>query len=220
MRSLAVLCFALAAGSGCSYPVGVQPLPASDMPLSRAPSTASVGLLVDAARVPDAVAVEDSFDSPTCGLMRYPLAAKAAFAQSVIETVRSTATDVRLLDRPAHPWSLRDDGLDAALTVQVDTFEVNLRPARTLTAVSYTAESRIGLTVVAITPERGEIRESVLGVATQTAVDRWGLTACGRGALPATRATERAIRSAMSELSEWATETLRWVAGHEEGAMP
>jgi len=76
VRSLAVLCFALAAGSGCSYPVAVQPLPASDVPLPLAPSPDSVGLLVNTARVPDAVAVTDSYDSPACGLIRYPLAAR------------------------------------------------------------------------------------------------------------------------------------------------
>ena len=138
----------------------------------------------------------------------------------MIETVRSTAPDVRLLDRPAHPWRLRDDGLDAALTVQVDSFEVNLRPARTLTGASYTAESRIALTVVAITPKHGENRKNVLGVATQTVVDRWGLSGCGRGALSATRAAERAIRNAMTELSEWTSETLRSDPGREEGATP
>ena len=218
MRSLAFLCFALLAGAGCSYPVAVQPLPASDIPLPLAPSPDSVGLLVKSARVPDAVAVQDSYDSPACGFMRYPLAAREAFAQSVIETVRSTAPDVHLLDRPAHPWSLRNDGLDAALTVQVDAFEVNLRPTRTLTGASYTAEARIALTAVAMTPERGEIRRSMLGEATSTAADRWGLTGCGRGALPATQAAERAIRNAMTELAEWAAETLHAVPGREEGS--
>ena len=220
MRSFAVLCFALAAGAGCSYPVAVQPLQASDIPLRLDPSPAAIGLLVNATRVPDAVVVEDSYDSPTCGFMRYPLAARGAFAQSVIEAVRSAAPSVRLLDRPAHRWSLRDDGLDAALTVQVETLEVSLHPARTLTGVTYTAESRIVLTVVAVTPKHGETRKSMRGVATWTAADRWGLTGCGRGALPAARAAERAIRNAMTELTEWTTETLQPAQGLRKGSTP
>ena len=220
MCPLAVFCFAIAAGGGCNYPVAVQPWPASDVPRPLAPSPSSVGLLVDAARVPDEIAVHDSLDNPLCAFTRYPLAARASVTAAVVDTLNVAVRDVRLLDTAMHRWNVQSEGLDAALVVRVEAFAVNLYPTRKLVGAEFRAEAELTLSVVAITGDGREILETVSATATQTAVDRWGLGGCSRGVPPATRAARLAIRNTMAELMAWTTETLTPARSLQEGAAP
>ena len=194
---------AAAAGPGCSHHVAVPPLPARELPPTGEALPVSLGLFVDAAGVPERVVVRDSHDSPVCGFMRYPLEARKAFAESVVETVRGAADQVHLLDARAHPWSLRDRSLDAALAVRVEAFEVRLSPTRTLTGVDYQAASRIALSVLASTRQHGEVHRELRADAAGHAADRWGFRGCGRGALAASQAAARAIRNTMVQLARW-----------------
>ena len=205
MRFFAVLCVAAVLGVACSFPVLVQPVPARDVPLPAAPLAASLGLFVDAARVPDEVVVHDSYDSPMCGFIRYPLTARDAVTKSVVETIGLAVRDVRLLDTPIHPWNLRQKGLDAALIVRVEAFAVHLSPMTNVVGAEFEVDAELTLSAVAITGNGREIRKSLGATAAQKAVDRWGFGGCGSGALPATQAAARAIRDAMAQLAEWLT---------------
>ena len=207
MRPLAALGFVAVAGAACSYPVVVGDLPAHAVPPPPARLAATFGLFVDATGVPDKVMVHDSLDSPVCGFMRYPLTAREAVEQSVVEAIGAVVREVRLLGIPVHRWSLRENDLDATLVIEVEKFEINLSPSRTVTGASFEADSRIELSVVATTGIGPELRTALHGAATWTAMDRWGFHGCGRGALPAIRAAERAIQITMRQLAEWVANT-------------
>ncbi len=216
MRSLAAVCLLTAVG-GCSYPVAVQPLPGSDVPLPLAPSPESVGLLVDVARVPEEIAVQDSVDNPFCAFTRYPLAARASVAESVLATIDAAVRDVRVLDAPTHRWNLQNEGLDAALVVRVEAFTILLTPMRKVMGAEFEAEADLTLSVTVVTRESRGIHRMLEASATEMAVDSWGLGGCSRGVPPAARAAERAIRNAMAELTEWTAETLRSARGLQKG---
>lgn len=202
MRSLA-LGFVVAASVGCTYPVIVQSLQAPEIPLPSARVPASLGLFVDAARVPDQAAVHDSHASPMCGFIRYPLTAREAFTTSVVETIRASARKVQLLDSAPHSWNFGDPGLDAALLVEVEEFVVNLFPRRNVVGAEFEGEAELTLLLVAFTQNGREVRKTLGAAATQKAVDRWGVGGCAGGVPPAARAAERAIRRAMTQLAEW-----------------
>lgn len=218
MRSLAAVCFVTAAGVGCSLPVAVQPLPASDVPVPLRPSPASVGLHLDVARVPDELAVHDSFDSPLCAFTRYPLAVRESVTRSVVDTISATAREVRLLDTPMRHWNLRNEDLDAALVVRVEAFTVALSPMRKMVGAEFEAKAVFNLSVAAVTETGHQTRQTLAAAAMDKAVDRWGFGGCGRGVAPASRAAERAIRDAITELAAWTAETLRSVQGPQEGS--
>ena len=207
MRSLAAACL-LAAVGGCSYPVAVQPLPGRDVPLPLAPSNESVGLLVDATRVPDEIVVQDSLHHPFCAFTRYPLAARASVVESVFATINAAVRDVRVLDAPMHRWNLQNADLDATLLVRVEAFTIQLTPMKKVMGAEFEAEADLTLSVTAVTRDRHGIHRMLEASATEKAVDSWGLGGCSRGVPPAARAAERAIRHAMAELTEWTAETL------------
>lgn len=203
MRAFAALGFVAAAGLGCSHSVVVNSVPPPETLLPAGVLSSSLGLFVDAARVPEEVVLQDSFDSPICGFMRYPLTAREAVTQSVVEAIRAVADDVRLVDAPIHRWRLKENGLDAAVLVRVEAFAISLSPLRTMVGMDFEAQAEITLSLVATTEDGSEIRKTLTGAATWKAEDRWGFRGCGLGALPATQAAERAIRHATTQLAEW-----------------
>ena len=164
----------------------------------------SLGLFVDAAGVPERVVGSR--------LPRQPRLRFHALSARGPEGIprnrwskRSAAPPTRCTSSMpgAHPWSLRDRSLDAALAVRVEAFEVRLSPTRTLTGVDYQAASRIALSVLASTRQHGEVHRELRADAAGHAADRWGFRGCGRGALAASQAAARAIRNTMVQLARW-----------------
>ena len=163
MRAFAALGFVAAAGLGCSHSVVVNSVPPPETPLPAGVLSSSLGLFVDAVRVPEEVVLQDSFDSPICGFMRYPLTAREAVTQSVVEAIRAVADDIRLVDAPIHRWRLKENGLDAAVLVRVEAFAISLSPLRTMVGMDFEAQAEITLSLVATTEDGSEIPEDADG---------------------------------------------------------
>jgi hypothetical protein len=182
--------------AGCTYPAKVPPSPAYDVTTSyEAPLVGHYLLLVDPSPLDGSYRV----DGITCGMHRYPVDLREAFAESVARTLQPLLGQIERVDVPFTPEQIRLTGSSGLVRVRADDMAVHLDLAPGLLTSRMAAEVAMAADVTVDGPQG---RLLGVTVATSDTAERPLGWTCGGGTAAIDAAAEAAVHDLSRRIGE------------------
>ncbi len=182
--------------AGCAYPAKVSPSPAYGIATSyEGPLAGHYLLLVDPSPLDGSYRV----DGITCGMHRYPVDLRDAFAESVARTLQPLLGQVERVDVPFTPEQIRLAGASGLVRVRADDLAVHLDLAPGLLTSRMVAQVAMAADVTVDGPQ-GRLLGATLE-ASDMAERPLGWT-CGGGTAAIDAAAEAALRDLARQIGE------------------
>lgn len=182
--------------AGCSYAAKVPPSPAYGIATSYGqPLAGRYLLLVDPSSLDGSYRV----DGLTCGMHRYPVDLRDAFAQSIAKTLEPLVGQVERVDAPFTPEQIRLAGSSGLVRIRADDLAIHLHLAPGLVTSRMMAEVAMAADVTVDGPQGRLLGATV--EAHDMAEKPLGWT-CGGGTAAIDAAAEAALQDLSRQIGE------------------